>query len=443
VLPSSANPLLGTRTQPLYQQFKTPFQPIETSSFLGYPTLLFALLAFLFRRGRTRTTVFWLIVAGGGVILALGPALFIVGHRVIPLPAYNLLFNWPFLSNYRAPNRLTVLPLVALAVLSAYGIALLRAAMHRSRAATVALPGVVLVLLGVTVAENVLWSFPYPIAPIHTSALYAQIAADHEDAALLDVPLLFSGAYQYDQTIHHKPLVFGYGPRMTPHMLASVYNLPYMSQFIPTGDGAHLQITGNEGDIASHASFDDVLRGQKIRYLVMHRTVEPESYAKMRAFLVSQLGVPFYDNGAEGLTAWRVAPASVAANESDAITLGDTWYPGTGQRDGFPERYAQQDARVTIVAPQAHDVTLSFFATPVVKPLTLEVRVNGKAVKTVALSAAQVTQGVSIDHVALIAGANTVELHAVEGCIRPSDISGSLDTRCFTVTVQRFGVTTG
>jgi len=436
VLPSSANPLFGTHTQPFYRQFKTPYQPIETSSFLGYPTLLFALLTFLFRRGRTRNTAFWLILTVGGIILTLGPTLFILGHRVIPLPAYNLLFNWPFLSNYRAPNRLTVLPLVALAVLSAYGIALLRAATHHWRAAAVALPGVVIVLLGAAVAENVLWSFPYPTAPIHTSALYTQIAADHEDTSLLDVPLGFSGAYQYDQTIHHKPLVFGFGPRITAQMLGSVYNLPYMAQFIPIGDGAHLQITGNEGDIASHASFSDVLQEHKIKYLVMHRTVEPDSYAKMRAFLVSQLGVPFYDNGAEGLTAWRIASTSVATNDSDAITLGDTWFPGTGQRNGLPERYAEQDARVTIVAPQAHDVTLSFFATPVIKPLTLEVRVNGRMVKTVALSAAQVTQGVSIDHVSLNAGANTVELHAVEGCVRPSDISSSPDTRCFTVTVQ-------
>jgi len=436
VAPSAANPFFGAYTAPLYHQIKTIYQPVESSSFLGYPLLLLAACALFFRRNRTRVGWFWLVLGVGGMILALGPALYIAGNRVITLPTYSLLFSKSFLSSYRAPNRLVVLPLLAFSLLSAYSVNALRNRWGERRESTLALQAGIVALLGVGLIQQVLWAFPYPATPLHTSALYEMIGADKEDGLLLDLPLTFSGAYQYDQTIHHKRLVNGYTARMTPQALASVNNLPYLSQFVPIGDGSSLAVVGDGVDITSHLTFPDVMRENHIQYIVMHRTVEPNSYAKMRAFLVQQLGVPFYDNGAEGLTAWRIAPTATAPTSTYQVMLGDNWLVGTGQRDGLPERYAEQDAQVRIVAPQTQEVTLSFFATPILKPRTLEVRVNGRVVKSVPLNATGITQSVSIARVPLNAGMNTVELHIVEGCVSPHDVSDNPDTRCFTVGVQ-------
>lgn len=441
VVPSPANPFFGVHTQAIYRRVKTIYPPIETSSFLGYPILILAACALLVRRNRPRIVWFWLALGVGGIVLALGPALFVAGHRIVSLPTYRLVFGWPFLSNYRAPNRLTVLPLLSFALLSAYGVAMLRERWTTTTGKTFVLRGVIVALLIGALAQQVLWAFPYPTTRLHISPLYQEIGADKEDALLLDLPLTTSGAYQYDQSIHHKPLVNGYVPRITPRMAASVYNLPYLSQFIPTGDGTHLEITGARGEISSQGSFTDVLRGNGIKYVVMHRTVEPASYAKMRSFLIEQLGVWFYDNSSEGLTAWRVEPASSPSSDTYRVALGSGWLPGIGERNGLAERYADQDAQVIITAPRTEEGTLRFFATPILKPLSIEVRLNGQVILTTPLNAAGTTQGVQIAHVPLNAGANTVELHAVEGCVRPSDISNSPDTRCFTLGVQEIRVT--
>jgi len=435
VLPSPTNPLLGSYTKRIYARVKTPFQPIETSNFFGYPLLLLGLAALLFRHNRGRTTYFWLILGVGGLVLACGPALFVVGHRIITLPTYKMVFGWPLLSTFRAPNRLSILPLLALAVLSALTIAAMRACVRG-----LAINSTIIVLMGISLAQSILWGFPYPTTAVHMPELYREIGNDTGQGLLLDVPFVYSGAYQYYQTVHHKPLVFGYVPRVTSRMLDSVYNVPYLSQFEPVGDGMHLQLTENQGDILPKGGFKEVLRHNGIKYVVMHRTVEPESYAGMRSFLIRHLGVPFYDSGTEGLTAWQIPIGASVNVEPFYPTLGSGWLAGAGQRDGLPEREMEQDGQIVIIAQRPEEVTLSFLTTPIFKPLTIEIRAYGQVFKTVPLIAVGMTQAVNVAHIPLEAGTNTIELHAVEGCVRPSDISSSPDIRCFSIGVQQIQI---
>ena len=439
-VPNAANPLFGPETKGLYARINKPYL-VETAAFLGYPALLLAAVALLARRSRGRVTAFWLILGVGGLILACGPSLVVVGQRLFPLPTYKAVFGWPFLSSYRAPARLAVIPLLAAAVLSAFGVAALTGRARGDRDAMIRLRVLLVLLLGFSLGSNILWGFPYPDARVQMPDLYRQIGADHEPSLLLDLPLLPSGAFQFYQTMHEKALVYGYVPRLTPRMVASVHNVPYLAQFAPVGDGTHLNLNTTQGDVVNSGGFKEVMRQNRIKYVVMHQVVDAQSYAQMRAFLLQQLGAPFYDNGAEGLTAWRIPLDAPQAATAYYETLGVGWLPGVQLRDGLPERDMEQDGQIVITAPAAGAAMLSLLATPILKPLTIEVRVNGRAVTTVALGAGGVTQAVNIDRVPLLAGRNTIELHAIEGCVRPSDISTSPDTRCFSIGVQQIQVT--
>lgn len=132
------------------------------------------------------------------------------------------------------------------------------------------------------------------------------------------------------------------------------------------------------------------------------------------------------------------APAVASVVDStiiDDYAFGTGWLPGASSRDGEPERVVEQDGQLLVTVPQETDATFRFQAASVFKPLTLEVRVNGMVVGSMHLDGANVAQTVSLDHVPFRIGTNVVQLHSVEGCTRPSDVSTSPDTRCFSVGV--------
>ena len=138
------------------------------------------------------------------------------------------------------------------------------------------------------------------------------------------------------------------------------------------------------------------------------------------------------------------APRTIAPGDPsiiDDFSFGEGWLPGTAESNGQTVYFMEQDSQIFVTMPQAQNVRIRFTATPVIKPLTLELRVNDVAVATVHLTTAGDPKEVSVDHVPLNAIANNLEIHAVEGCIRPSEVSNSTDMRCFSFTVQDIKIT--
>lgn len=432
VLPSSDNPLFGGATRPVYDRMKSPWS-VEKSVFLGYPLLGLAALAFAVRRNRNRTTAFWLGTAAVGIILALGPRLIVAGQATIPLPAYNLAFGWPMLSNFRAPNRLVVLPLTALAVLAAYGVDSIRDRLSSDVLSRLAFGAMMCALVGLTVGEDVVGGAPLPTAEMHVSPLYTRIAADTSGGLLLDLPLVTEGYFNYLQTIHHHPLVYGLAPRMSPRMLNSVQNVPGLMDFQSLVDSSAAAKQSAQNGLYPTPSFKNALETHGIRYVVFHLTGNATADGTMRLFLRQKLGSPFYDSPEEGLMAWRLQPAT-GQSRSYEVDLGSGWLlqPGSSEVGSLG---AQGD--VYLYAPRPSHRTVRIDAQAFFRPLTMEAWLNGVPVATIAFRRAWTYQYAVLAHLSLHTGRNTLLLKSTEGCKRPSDYDPrSADTRCFSFEVR-------
>ncbi len=110
----------------------------EYVAYVGLATVALTLLVLLLKRdGRT---VFWVIVAGAGIILALG--------RYAPLEIYRFIYAVPVLNLFRVPARHLMEVEFALAVLAGRGLTALMTASDRTRILKwVAISGAIVFLL--------------------------------------------------------------------------------------------------------------------------------------------------------------------------------------------------------------------------------------------------------------------------------------------------------
>src|SRR5207253_704863 len=123
-LPSALHPLWGKAVAALAHINN----PSEKVVFLGYTTLIVAGYA-AWKLRRNSRVLFWAFVALATWVLNLGPVLQVFGRTrftafgvTLPLP-YLLLYKMPLLNIMRTPTRLTVLTMLALGVLVAFGLA--------------------------------------------------------------------------------------------------------------------------------------------------------------------------------------------------------------------------------------------------------------------------------------------------------------------------------
>ena len=102
-------------------------------------------------------------------------------------------------------------------------------------------------------------------------------------------------------------------------MLRSVSDVPYLGLFWVTngspvqavGFAQDWRVVGAESGAVPDGRLWEELRKRSIRYVVLHRSTDPQSDAWMRHYLHVSLGTPFYDDDSEGLTAWRLGEAPV------------------------------------------------------------------------------------------------------------------------------------
>ena len=185
---------------------------------LGYASLLLALVGALAYRRRAVT---WIVISLTATVLSLGPLLQINGRwlfdldgleTTVPLP-FILLHYIPLVSAGRAPNRFSVLLLLGLAPLVAYGCYYI---LHRFR--NWRLSGTIAAILAITVLWDGL-SVPLPVTNASVPAFYQQLAQDREDYAILSLPFGLRDSFgtrgaertqlQYYQTVHQKRFVGG------------------------------------------------------------------------------------------------------------------------------------------------------------------------------------------------------------------------------------------
>ncbi|RIK34800.1 MAG: hypothetical protein DCC57_24020, partial [Chloroflexi bacterium] len=211
-LPTRLHPLLGHWAAAL------PFPNDKGQQiYLGYSALILALLGvytgLTSRRAARHATLFWVVAFVVFTWLSLGPWLRWGGvDSALPGP-FALVSRLPFFSGNRYPSRYSVLVMLALAVLAAQGLAWLLARPRlRGQAASILVASLAALLF---VGEHL--SAPLPLTGMRVPPLYAQLAAEAGDFALLELPTgwrngarvlgredLIIMRQQWDQTIHGK-----------------------------------------------------------------------------------------------------------------------------------------------------------------------------------------------------------------------------------------------
>ncbi len=448
--PFPYNPFVGDFTAVIYAI--TGPNKFETSTYLGFVSLWLGLSALLSPRTRNRVTAFWLVLGLVGLILAMGPKINIAGQTLFESWPYKFIFNLPFLSNFRAPGRIVVLPMLALAILAAFTVNEWMRRLKNNQGRRIIMIGLLAFFLTISLAEHMVWAFPYPATAIPTSELYPQIAADPIPGLVLDLPLqttspyqsLFTIRNQYYQTLHHKPIVGGVAPRTSELLLSSITNIPYLAEFklLLNGKAAEAQ-----GEIyPTKISFKQGLQENRVRYVILRRNFdtpfyspilgpavfEQTNYDNLNRFLQADLGQPFYQSEAENITAWKIEPIPPPDPTRYQFKLGSGWAIGMKLHDAKIERLVEQKSQLLISAPQVSKQPLRFTATSYFKPMTLQVRLNGVLVNTTRFDQPSQTQMIDLGQIELKPGQNILEFDAPEGCSRPSTFSDQTsDTRCY------------
>ncbi len=449
-VPNSQNPLFGSLTSPLYSQFKGIF-PIEQAVYPGYILLIAGLVAPFFKWWPRRETLFWLFLAFAAFVMALGPRLHIAGKEFdFPLP-YTLYTYLPFLKTYRAPDRFGIVVTLALAVLTALTLSWLfqKLTSAPGLVGSLKVGGVAAVVMVLGFIESFVQPWPLQMDEVRIPEIYRQIAAEPGDFLVMELPL---GPYSlplYYQTIHQKALVGGYPSRISNRMTLSFDQSPYLGMFNPAEssavmDGSAAQLP-NPDIFALDVGFKETLQDSNIRYVILRNfQTGRRFFAWMRPFLEKHLGPASYKEndalGLDTLLVWKVEPgpkvAAVAPGQV-RIRLGDGWNAGLGKGDdGKLQRLTQQNAGLRLEVVQDITVRLSLRFTPVIRPQTFNIMLNGKDSGTMEGKKEWVSNPASYE-LQLKKGQNLVELISTQGCLIAGDyIPNSPDRRCISFAIQ-------
>jgi hypothetical protein len=138
---------------------------------------------------------------------------------MIPLPGAVLQLV-PFFKWTRTPSRFIVVTMLALAVLAGFGVASLRASLRDRHWLRMPAPLLATVLVGAVVLLE-FCIFPFPTTPATVPPFYQRLAGEPGRFAILELPIKpYQRQAQYWQTVHAKPLVYGYAARVPEERFA-------------------------------------------------------------------------------------------------------------------------------------------------------------------------------------------------------------------------------
>ncbi len=223
----------------------TGFRDINTV-FVGWVSGALALLGLFVYRSRVRIWAWTALTFG---LFTLGPFLQINGQyrfnldgveTSFPLP-YALLHYLPIIAANRAPNRNSVVLMLAVAVLAAYGVYWVLGIgyswLRRGRTNTqYPIPNIIFAtfIIGAILFEHL--ALPLPLSDHRVPAVYAQIAEDPAPVAVMHAPLGWRNSFgvfgaertilQYYQSTHGKPMIGGNTSRAPDFKMGYFERLP-------------------------------------------------------------------------------------------------------------------------------------------------------------------------------------------------------------------------
>lgn len=486
VTPTALNPLANLRSGGedwigelrAVQTGDSQFSDVNTI-FLGYVTLGLALLGAIAGRRHARV---WALIALISGLLALGPLLQINGQSVfdldglqvtVPLPFIGLHYL-PFVQGFRAPNRFSIVLMLALAVLVGYGmfwaLGQVLALQWRSRfrplfphadtgswgrrTLAVAMTGV---LSTAVLIEHL--ALPMPLTDARVPVVYEQVAAQStrleqtigcEDCtfAIMQLPMGWRNGFgvfgaedtrvQWYQSVHGQPILSGNTSRNPPFKFEYFQRQPLLQAVA----GVEMyQEPGNELDLRARQSVDDLMALWNVRYLVVNPPV-PSRYPYVdtweaareyaldvlpvsaepiwaadgvEVYEVNQRLVPFpfnLDFGAQNTSAYRGPGWSV--DESNIGGATAIWALGREAEAYLPLRIAEPVAVELILRVQP-------FSYPGAPPQAVTVEFNGVDLGTRAVTPGWQELRFPVPADAIRYGLNRVRLRHAHSA-RPADV---------------------
>jgi len=314
-LPNELNPVWGSAIKarvdamPPYMPLKNPSERVV---FLGYSVLALTAIG-AWRMRKNRQVRMWAFIAALMWALSLGPLLQVLGKTqftpfgvTVPLP-YLVLFKLPLFNIMRTPARLTVLVMLALAILVSFALANLLPALGRPRADSRPRSWAAQLAAAIVIPTIILFEFlsaPFPTVPPGWNVpIYAQIAKEPGNFALLELPLRPFGDYMAYQTIHGKPIIGGYLSRQPPYPLEEQNaSVKYLLDTTPPSDPLQGQISGGKG-VQS-------LRDLGVKYVIIHWwAFTPQQRADMQAKLDALLArPPDFTYPSDQVDVWQLSP---------------------------------------------------------------------------------------------------------------------------------------
>ncbi|MGA7732096.1 MAG: hypothetical protein WCD37_12595 [Chloroflexia bacterium] len=274
IVPNFHLPLWKGLLSPVLTEHYQSRYPAERLVFVGYTVLVLAVLA-VWRLWRSRAVLFWALTALWAWMVSLGPLLHVWGGSEVLGTRISLPYVWlddlPFMSILRVPARISVLIMLALAVLVGYALTSLvnkkpsgeanagnRQGLIRLKYAAIGL----LILVEFT-------PVPFPLMPrSYDIPLYHSIGQEPGDFAILELPLRPVALYMAYQTIHRRPIIGGYLSRLPPDTyIENSLLLRYLLPSTPADDPIHFD--------ASSTGVAE-LRRIDVRYVIVHWQWIPE-----------------------------------------------------------------------------------------------------------------------------------------------------------------------
>jgi hypothetical protein len=248
--------------------FAFPLQNLLTGSDNGdfsigqlLPILTVLSVPFIRRDGRRWL---WLIVALGGLILALGPYVDLNGTRIdLPYTVLHRLLG----NQYRTPMRFMTPAVLALTMLIALTLDQLSEQLKWDSARRRA----IVVTLGCLFLFDYHLAEPFPITFMPNYQTYRDIAAAPGEFAVLEVPIGVRSGFavvgrgevlQYYAPIHHRPIPSGYLSRLPGEVTDTFYYDPLL--------GALTLSQALPPQAELDAQLGQVIHDWKIGYVVLH-----------------------------------------------------------------------------------------------------------------------------------------------------------------------------
>ncbi len=244
---------------------------VESSAWLGIAPVILATVAI--RRGWHLPAVrLWTVAGALFAIWALGPHLMAFGVNTGAVLPQTVMRYVPILSNARIPGRAMVMVYMALAVLSAIGVAELRRWTGRG--------GIVAALAVIAIAVDYLPA-PFPMVPLARPAVYKILRERPEHGAVLELPLGVRDGFgrrgamdhevPYFQTLHGRPITGGFTARL-PGSIRTMYETnTLLSTLLRLSEGAP--------DVAlpGRTLAAGELQANGIRFVVLNRASAPRA----------------------------------------------------------------------------------------------------------------------------------------------------------------------